>query len=344
MKLVFTADTHFGSKFKDGDAAARTAEHIACFSAMADKARALGAPLLIGGDLFDTPFPSAETEAAVRRVFETHSDVRFYAVAGNHDPLDATAFYADPPENLHVFPDRVECVELGGVSLYGVSMGDAFGGGDPWRGVRTDGRAVTLSHAAFAEGGCYTVNKTSLSETGALLHLMGHIHKTASFPLPGGGAALYAGSPFGRGFDECGRRGYYVIDTDTLQTEYVFTDAAVYAQYEADVSDVSSYAELFSRLSRITPAEGEIARIVLTGSTATPVEFDGASLAAHLGVVAVKDETTADLGRFSARTDNTLEGEFTRIILEKMKNAPESERDELSEALKEGVRALRSGK
>ena len=116
MKLVFTADTHFGSKFKDGGAAARTAEHIACFSRMAEKARSLGAPVLIGGDLFDSPYPAPETEAAVRRVFETHADVAFYAVAGNHDPLGATAFYADPPENLHVFPDRVECVELGGVS------------------------------------------------------------------------------------------------------------------------------------------------------------------------------------------------------------------------------------
>ena len=332
MKLVFTADTHFGSKFKDGGAAARTAEHIACFSRMAEKARSLGAPVLIGGDLFDSPYPAPETEAAVRRVFETHADVAFYAVAGNHDPLGATAFYADPPENLHVFPDRVECVELGGVSLYGVSMRDAFGGGDPWQGVRTDGRAVTLTHAAFGEGGCYNVSKTALAETGAVLHLMGHIHKTARFPLPGGGTALYAGCPFGRGFDECGERGYYVVDADTLETEYVVSGAAVYAQYECDVSDVGGTDEL------------EIARIVLTGSTATPVEFDGAVLAAHLGVVEIKDETRADVDLFAARADNTLEGEFTRIILEMMENADEQQKEELAEALKEGVRALRSGK
>lgn len=344
MKLIFTADTHFDSRFRYEDAAARNMELVACFSRIADHAKELGAAVLLGGDLFDSPYPSPAVEAAVRRVFETHADTRFYAVCGNHDPLGATAFYADPPENLHVFPDRIERVELDGAALYGVSMRDAFGGGDPWDGFRADGKAITLTHGAFAEGGCYRLDSATLSNTGAALHLAGHIHKTERRLLPGGGVALYAGCPFGRGFDECGKRGYYVIDTETMDPQYVYTDARVYAEYRADISDAGDLKQLYAKLADIRPAENETARIVLTGSTAAPLDFDADELAKSLdGVVAVRDESTVDTDIFAAREDNTLEGEFTRIMLDKLKNGPESE-ETVKEALKEGIIALRYGK
>ena len=107
MKLIFTADTHFGSKFNNENAALRDAELVSAFDSIACYAESINAAaVLLGGDLFDTPNPGQETSAAVRRVFERHCSLRFLAVCGNHDPLELLNFTAARPKIFTFFPTK----------------------------------------------------------------------------------------------------------------------------------------------------------------------------------------------------------------------------------------------
>ena len=351
MKLIFTADTHFGSKFNNENTALRNAQLVSSFDSIADYAESINAAaVLLGGDLFDTPNPSEEISAAVRRVFKRHGALRFLAVCGNHDPLNVTAFYANPPENLYVFPDKPKGVSLGDITVFGVSISSAFDMPDPWKDFYVPARAeesggfITLSHGTLGGHGGFDLNARTLAETGAALSLLGHIHKTNDILLPGGKHALYAGVPFGRGFDECGQKGFYVIDTQDFSYTYIHTKAEIYSEYNIDVGNARSVSDILSILSKTTPAENEIARAVLTGKLSTPFYIDCDALCAHAdGFVQIKDRTSADIDYLRNMGDNTLEGRFVKILADKLKDADSGDRQIIEDAIKEGVIAIRGG-
>lgn len=344
MKLIFTADTHFGCKFLNENADLRNAELIRSFNGIADFAERNSAPVLLGGDMFDTPFPDEQTAAAVRRVFETHPKTDFYAVCGNHDPLYTTEFYFEPPKNLFVFPERITKVELSDIALYGVSL-TAADLPDPWQGFHADGKFITLSHGTLSGMGGFELDPVTLADTGARLSLLGHIHLTSRKTLYNGSHALYAGAPFGHGFDECGQKGYYLIDTEDLSYTFINTDAKLYSEYTVDVSECASISDVLDRLSAVTPTENEIARAVLTGAPKVPLSIDCDSLCEYTdGFVKIKDKTQINEELFKAVDENTLEGAFVSILTKKLKNAEGADRQIILDAMKEGISAIRSGK
>lgn len=353
MKLIFTADTHFGSKFNNYSAQGtpyggdeRGARLIREFEKILLYAQSNGIDtVLLGGDLFDSPCTAPETQAAVRRVFDKYPTLKFYAVCGNHDPLYATKFYGDPPKNLYVFPDRITKAELDGVSVYGISLSDSFDAPDPWEGFHTDGRFITLCHGTISGKGGFSLNPRTLSDSGAALSLIGHIHKRSEYTLPSGRRALYSGTPAGRGFDECGEKSFFVIDTDDFSYTAVNTSAEIYIEYTFDISEAHGGADILEILSAVTPAENEVARAVLTGSMRAPFNIDCGAICSHTdGFVQVKDETKADIDYFKSIGENTLEGKFVSILAKKLENAAEGERETILDAIKEGVIAIRSGR
>ena len=347
MKFIFTADTHFGCRFLNENAGARNSRLIEHFADIADYAHNRGIEyILLGGDLFDTPYPDENVKAAVYRVFESHRDISFFAVSGNHDPLGLTQFYNNPPQNLFVFPDTITRADLNGLTVYGVSLSDSFDAPDPWSGFHSDGKFVILSHGTLSGKGGFCLDPRSLSQTGASMCLLGHIHKTQSVILPNGAAALYAGTPFGHGFDECGQKGFYVIDSDDFSYTYVNTKAEIYTEYTADISSCTSVTEVMDTLARVRPMQNEIARAVLTGNLKEPFDIDCSCLLEYFknSFIQIKDETKIDTDIFENAGDNTLEGKFVDILLNSLRNSPQSEHQKILDAIKEGVLAIRSSK
>lgn len=87
MKLIHTADWHLGQTFFDYD---RKTEHTVFLEWLKTKIRELTADvLLIAGDLFDSPNPSAESQRMyyhfLRDVTEENRELQIIIIAGNHD-------------------------------------------------------------------------------------------------------------------------------------------------------------------------------------------------------------------------------------------------------------------
>ena len=87
MKIIHTADWHLGQSFYEYD---RKAEHIRFLSWLKDKIRNLGIDvLLIAGDVFDSPNPSAESQkiyySFLREITNENPLLQVIIIAGNHD-------------------------------------------------------------------------------------------------------------------------------------------------------------------------------------------------------------------------------------------------------------------
>lgn len=87
MKLIHTADWHLGQTFYEYD---RREEHTCFIKWLKEQVRIVKADaLLIAGDIFDSPNPSAESQRMfytfLREVTDENPDLQIVIIAGNHD-------------------------------------------------------------------------------------------------------------------------------------------------------------------------------------------------------------------------------------------------------------------
>ncbi len=345
MKLIFTADLHLDSAFLGEDRYARNSELLKTFEDIVAYAKNIGAgAVLIGGDLFDIPTPSAYITGGVKKIIESHPDIMFYAVSGNHDPLDTTDFYRSVPKNMYVFGPDISRVILGDTALYGASIGAQPDRRNVFDGFKAENGGIFLCHGDINSDCGFDLSRADVEKSGIDLLLMGHIHKTAQYSYSGP-RGLHAGVPAGRGFDECGQKGFYVVDGDTKTYEFVPTDAKVYKEYFVDVSGLDDITGIADKLNAQSVCQNEIARAVLTGDVNGSVYIDTEVLQKYCDkFVEIKDKTALSEDIMKNANEQTLEGEFIRLMTVRIEKADEREKPMLYDALKQGVVALRCKK
>lgn len=345
MKAVFTADLHLDSAFLGEDRHARNRELLETLDDMVTFAKTSGAKaVLIGGDLFDIPTPSAYITGGVKKIIENAPDITFYAVTGNHDPLDTCAFYKSVPDNMHVFGPQIEKTDLDGCDLYGASVSAQPDRRNIFDGFKAENGGIFLCHGDISSDCAFDLSRADVENSGIDLLLMGHIHKTAEY-LYAGPRGLHAGVPAGRGFDECGEKGFYLIDTDTKTYEYIKNDVKIYKEYFVDVSDCNDITDIADRLNAQPTGEKEIARAVLTGGILGGVYIDTDVLQKYCTrFIEIKDKTELSEDVMKNADGQTLEGEFIRLMLSRIEKADDAQKPMLYDALKQGVSALRCKK
>ncbi len=339
MKLLITADLHI-SKAED---AARL-ERI-CALAAAEGCSGL----LIGGDLLDSPFPDAAAEAAILAAFAA-CPCPIYLVAGNHDPLELTAFYKRLPDGVHCFPAALTAYPLGeGITLYGCSAAKNQNTQPLLEGFSAPegGIGIFLGHGQ-ADGGANAfqpLRAEALSRSHLALAVLGHIHKGEQRMI-GSCRLLVPGVPEGRGWDETGEKYVYIAE---IAAEGSISIAArsiaqrIYREPAVDLSDCADTEEMLARMEAIEiPADTE-ARLILIGAP-----LAAADAAAHIYTERwgreVKDQTDPSLAVELLRSQNTLQGAFVRRALAELEAAPEEQRPQLEEALRLGLNALKEAR
>ncbi len=345
MKVIFIADLHLDSAFIGEDRTVRNTELVNNFKSVVDYAKNGGiTAILIGGDLFDTPTPLTSVAKSVKTIIEQNRDIMFYAVCGNHDPLNTTAFYKSVPDNMYVFGGDISRVDLDGTALYGASVVMQSDRRNIFDGFKAEGDAIFMCHGDIASDCGFDLVRADVESSGISLLLMGHIHKTKE-QLLSGPRVLHAGALHGRGFDECGQKGFYIVDTATKQYEFVPLKAKVYSEYTVNVSGCNDIADIAQKINQNTPADNEIARVVLTGGISGEVYIDTDELLKYCNnFFEIKDKTELFEDILKNADANTLEGEFIRLMLAKINNADDSQKQMLNDALKQGVIALRCQK
>ncbi len=350
MKILHMADNHLDSAMEQNlpsrVAKARRKELLLTFSSAIAAARAEGATLaLLAGDLFDTPTPSAGAVRYVLDCIAANDDVTFLYIEGNHD-IGALADAA-LPENLHRIPAGVGESFTFGDDVVVHAAG--YGAGAEILSAfvcAQDKTNVLLLHGTLSTSQTDTreeiIPRALFGDKKIDYLALGHFHTHTPMGLAHGGLACYAGTPEGRGFDETGKCGVILYDTDTKRADFLMTASRTLHDVAVDVTGAVTLPEIEKR---VTAAIGNIpecdmVRLTLTGEVEEHYLKEPEQIQLLLDgrfyFSKVKDSIKLHLRADRFRNDISLRGEFVRRVLS---NTELSEEDK-ERVLAFGLRAL----
>ena len=279
--------------------------------------------VLLAGDLFDGPY-RRETAAMLKNAL-ADCGVPVFISPGNHDFCGPGSAWLEEswPENVHIFTGGLESVSLEDLDcrVYGAGYQSMDCPG-LLEGFRAEGKE--RYHIAVLHGdplqlrSAYCPVTASQVRDSALDYLaLGHIHKEGSFRA-GSTLCGWPGAPMGRGFDETGEKGIYLLEVgeETRIRQYLLNTPQFHElQVDTDRENLEDYL----------PGGGSdhFYRVILTGSGHGPSE----ETLGRFPNLELTDRREDPMDIWNSADEDTLEGCFFRILRNAMENAdPETEK------------------
>jgi DNA repair exonuclease SbcCD nuclease subunit len=357
MKLIHCADLHLDAGMTTNltkeQAKERKIEILRTFSRMVDYAAANEVSvILIAGDLFDTRNVSATVRNAVRDAIVTHPDIDFLYLRGNHDSDNFLSKLEEVPQNLKLFSENWQTYRYGSVAITGLELNQ-----DNHPYIYN---SLVLSHDMYnivtlhGQVGEYTsrhqaerISLNDLKNKNIDYLALGHVHSYQCDALDARGIYCYPGCLEGRGFDECGEKGFVVLDVDetnrTATAEFVSLSARTLYELPVDVTGCLTTNEAARRIDEAVLAadypSASLVKILLQGSVDVECELNIDYLAElfsdYFYFVKVEDGTKISVNYSDYEKDESLKGEFIRMVL-----ASDLEEVQKSEVIRCGLMAL----
>ena len=363
--FLHTADLHldtaFSAHFTAEQAKIRRNEILRCVSNLIDTAKNYNI-LLIAGDVFDSSCVSEETISFLKRKFDELSNTYVFICAGNHDPYTSNSVYATVEfgDNVHVFGTEPECIELSELKtrVYGCSFSDMHSDIAKKFPIieKKDGVTdIILMHADVVsnmdDSGYNSIDKAYIENCGADYLALGHIHTRSEINRYGNTYFAYPGPPEGRGFDECGDMGCYVgeINDGAVKAEFKKLSIRRLFKLNVDVSGLSDNIQVYDKVKEEVLScgcENDMYKITITGKISSEIfnmdilKNDIKSLVYY---AELDDKTQQDYDIDAISEQNTLCGEFVRMMQDKIKDCSDDERDISETAMRMGLNALLGG-
>ena len=278
VKILHSADMHLGSVFSGlpyekaiirKNEAAYTCMNIIKTASDCDA-------LLLPGDIFDSGDVSLSYADMFIDAVSSINPVPVFYACGNHD-----SYYSDivrylvknSPPNLHIFgPDKIECVTIEDKKLkvYGASFSKEHCENSMllnFAPCDTDYINILCVHADVSASLYNPLDISGLSELKFDYAAFGHIHAYDGIKKTGNCFWAYPGIPEGRGFDECGKKGFIkgTISKNTHKLEFYPACKRCYIDEKLDVSDFNSNYELIEVINSICLSPDNICRFTLVG-------------------------------------------------------------------------------
>lgn len=350
MKIIHCADLHLDSKLESNLPTAKSRERkkeiIMAFNRMVDYATKNGVTaVIIAGDLFDTNRMLPTTRDVVLGKIAECRDTEFLYLCGNHDAGKALA-ECDLPQNLRLFGDSWTSFEFGNAVVTGVELTEEncrhiYGG------LRLDPEKfniVTMHGQIDSASGVDRVNRNELADKGIDYLALGHYHTYRTGELGENGVWCYSGCLEGRGFDECGDKGFVVLDIDednSYKAMFVKNSMRDIVEIECDITSVSDTAVMLQKIDSATAdiSADAMLKLILTGRLSEDARKDIELFKKHLQerfwFAKIKDKTRIELRFEDYVNDVSLKGEFIRKAL-----TSDMSEDEKSRVIECGLAAL----
>ncbi|MFI3176919.1 MAG: DNA repair exonuclease, partial [Eubacteriales bacterium] len=151
---------------------------------------------------------------------------------------------------------------------------------------------------------------------------LGHIHEYVQGPLDDRGIYCYSGCLEGRGFDECGVKGFVVLDIEEekIHTEFVSLSRRTFHEIRVDVTPYSNFAELMEEITNtLDPiCADDLIKVCIVGEIEEGFELDLTYLEEfakrRFYYAKVKNESELRIDGDQYKNDRTLKGEFIRKV------------------------------
>jgi DNA repair exonuclease SbcCD nuclease subunit len=284
--------------------------------------------VVIAGDMFDANRVLRRAQKYALGVMREAPEVTFLYLKGNHD--SGFDFGADElPENLKIFdsqtwqyfsPDGESFTFAGINSLDTEQTYEALS-------LDEDRINIVVLHGEDASGiGENRINLRLLKKKNIDYLALGHIHAYRQEKLDRRGVWAYSGCIAARGFDECGDKGFLVVNideskkSDRVSLEFVKSkDARGFYTVSVDLSDthgiVDSHRAVDAALADFDT--GSVIKLVLCGELDEDALADSKEIESYLSgrffFVKVVDKTKIFVSAEKYQNDVSLRGEFVRL-------------------------------
>lgn len=351
MKLIHCSDLHLDSKMEANlpleKARERGNELRRTFLRLADYAAEHGVTaVLIAGDLFDTERISAKTAAILLDGIRRAGGVDFLYLRGNHDESAYGFAGLELPENLKLFSNHWSSYRYGNVVISGIEF-DGQNGRTLYQELSLnpeDCNIVLLHGQISASMGEEQVCLPALRGKGIDYLALGHLHSYQAQALDERGVYCYCGCLEGRGFDECGEKGFVLLETTgsgRLAASFVpFASRTLHA-LSVDITGLTTVPELSRGLRRAVDGigGGDMIKLTLTGTCTLDTQKDLNYLREELNgayyFVKLKDESRLELNPEDYEHDISLKGAFVRLVM-----GGDEDGEEKEQMIRWGIQAL----
>lgn len=338
MKLIHCADLHLDSSFHThftvGQARERNMELLNNFQRLVEYGQNIGVTgILIAGDMFDSNQVTIFTRSTVLELIRNYPDISFFYLEGNHDAKSYLKQSGQLPENLYLFGENWRTYQLGEVAISGAELTGENGGflGETLR-LQEEQTNIVMLHGMVTEyqiaNGEYILPLSSFRRKGIDYMALGHIHTYRKERLDSRGIYCYSGCLEGRGFDECGEKGFILLDIseDIGEVETTFIPFAKRKMYHipVEVSGCMTSLEMSRKIGEAINNNGikeeDCVLIKLTGRLDVMCEknllFLQKEYEEHFYFIEIVDETQFAVDYAEFMVEESLRGEFVRMVQE----------------------------
>jgi DNA repair exonuclease SbcCD nuclease subunit len=331
MKIIHTGDIHLGSALTSlppDKAALRKAEILEGFRNLAIYARNNGVrAVLIAGDLFDENKVSKQLKNEVFSIIAAATPVAFFYVSGNHDDeFDSNELL---PKNLYTFTqnhgwgsfalsENVTVTGMDSKFMDKKTISSLF--------LQKNTFNIVVLHGNIAkEREEDSIPLTRLQGKHIDYLALGHIHK----PMPkterldGRGVYRYCGCLEGRGFDECGARGFFLLEIQNgalVSEAFLSLAKRMVCEVRADISYCNTYyvVERAVAQSLASSPKQNIVKLTLCGKYRAGLKTDITLLTQRINeaffFAKVEDESSLYIDYNEYKNDLSERGEFVREV------------------------------
>ena len=350
IKMIHCGDLHLDSSMEthmtEAQASTRNTEIINSFLRLTEYAAKNDVQaVIIAGDMFDGARVKSRTVDEILDAIRRTPGVDYLYLAGNHD--GATYAFADQelPANLKTFGKDWTTYEYDGVAVSGIEICEANAHSLYSQIPHKDGAVniITLHGQVGTVSGVDQINIPELKNKGIDYLALGHIHSYMEQSLDDHGIYCYAGCLEGRGFDECGPKGFVLLSVDSgrMKHEFVPFSCRQLHRISVDITGLTKNSEIGQKMKEAAqdiPSD-DMVEFLLSGE-ADPTANLALSYLKDLVkrnffFVKVKNETHMAINPEDYRNDISLKGAFIRLVL-----ASDASEEDKAAMIRTGMQAL----
>ena len=274
--------------------------------------------VLLSGDLFDGAY-AADTLSIVKKALAAMA-VPVFISPGNHDYVGEESPWLKEtwPDNVYIFTHpAMEAVDVPSLDccVYGAGFvgANCMGLLQDFTPHHTETYAVAVLHGdpTQTDSPYCPVTAQQVASCGLDYLALGHIHKGGSFQS-GKTICAWPGCPMGRGYDEVGEKGYYIVTVDG-ETTARFVPLGLPRFF-----DLTATAD--TPLTALLPPVGseDFYRITLTGPWEKPDLSEMKKAFPQFPNLELRDETVPPAEVWGTAGQDTFEGMFFKLLKETM--------------------------
>jgi len=327
IKFIHCADVHLGSKMEaklpKNKVEERRREVADTFRRMVEYAKQEGVrAILLVGDVFDSDRPFKRDKEFFYQVVKGFPEIDFLYLRGNHDGQES---YTEGLDNLKLFSNEWTSYSYGQVQITGLELSPE-NSLSMYSTLSLDAgkKNILMLHGQVATTvGNEKIHVGKFAEKNIDYLALGHIHSHSENKLDDRGRYAYSGCLEGRGFDECGEKGFVLLEVDEeiKSTFHPFAKRKI-EEWEVDITGAENAFSAYQRVKVAIPFQASnLYRIRLKGEVTFEKENLEEDIARYLAgdcyFVSVKDKSLQKIDPRAYAGDISLKGEFVRSVLER---------------------------